>query len=251
MSFSILIPAYNEAERIGRVLAVALQTPGAGEIIVVDDGSTDETSAVVRVWQQGSPRLHLLTLVQNQGKAGAVVAGANQSQHDVIVLLDADLVGLQPAQIQALADPVLHGRCAMSAVVLRQANGRVDWAHWPTAILSGQRCLRWRLFRHCAGLKQARWSIEVALNLHARQYEYPVAWVDWYSVGHVSRTRKAGWLGGIGSIAAMWLEIGWYVMQQQASLSWPRPARMVRTGDHPPSGLKRMISGRGWSSGAG
>jgi polyisoprenyl-phosphate glycosyltransferase len=214
MSFAIVIPAFNEARTIGRVLDVVRQVEETNEIIVVDDGSTDGTAEVVRAAQGKDPRLHLIVLPQNQGKAAAVVAGANRSHHDVIVLLDADLVGLRPEHVDQLVAPVLQHNYAMSTVVLRQADGQLDWAHWPTSILSGQRCLRWRLFRDCAGLETSRWSIEVALNLHARQQGYRVQWIDWCGVGHVGRTKKLGILGGVGSIIAMWAQIGRYVVQQ-------------------------------------
>jgi glycosyltransferase involved in cell wall biosynthesis len=214
MSFAIIIPAFNEARTIGQVLAVVRQVDAAREILVVDDGSTDGTADVVRAAQQVDPRLQLIVLPRNQGKAAAVVAGANLSHHDVLVLLDADLVGLRPEHIDQLIEPVLQHNYAMSSVVLRQGDGQLDWAHWPTPILSGQRCLRWRLFRNCAGLETARWSIEVAFNLHARQQRYRVRWIDWYGVGHVGRTKKLGVWGGVASIIAMWAHIGRYVVQQ-------------------------------------
>ena len=95
-SLTVVIPAFNEALRLPPVLDASLAYLQAGqrpwELIVVDDGSTDDTSGVVRQrcssCEQG--RLRLLRADGNGGKGAALRAGAAAARGDRIVLVDAD-----------------------------------------------------------------------------------------------------------------------------------------------------------------
>lgn len=90
-SVSIVIPAWNEAQRIGatleRILQFSQQSPYAIDILVVDDGSTDSTSAVAGKYEGVS----VLTLPENRGKGAAVRAGMKASKGDIVLFSDADL----------------------------------------------------------------------------------------------------------------------------------------------------------------
>lgn len=87
---SVLIPAFNEALVIeGSIRRVLASRDVAVEVIVIDDGSTDGTSAVVRAAFDGDPRVRLLML-ENGGKARALNHGLLLVSGDVIIALDAD-----------------------------------------------------------------------------------------------------------------------------------------------------------------
>ena len=87
---SVLIPAYNEAKVIASSIRRILESRYANlEVIVVDDGSTDATAAVVAARYAHEPRVRLLT-VANGGKARAVNTALRASRGTVIVALDAD-----------------------------------------------------------------------------------------------------------------------------------------------------------------
>ncbi len=99
-----LIPAFNEAAIIGSVVAGTLRQ--VANVIVVDDGSTDATVALAR-----AAGADVLTLPENRGKAGAVLAGfaaAVARGYDVVVMLDADGQHL-PEEIPRVLGPVLSG----------------------------------------------------------------------------------------------------------------------------------------------
>ena len=59
-------------------------------------------------------RIQLVCLSANQGKGGAMLAGAQVSNNDLIVFLDADLIGLHPENVLALIEPVNNGKCSMT-----------------------------------------------------------------------------------------------------------------------------------------
>ena len=87
-------------------------------------------------------RIQLVCLSANQGKGGAMLAGAQVSDNDLIVFLDADLIGLHPENVLALIEPVSNGTCSMTLGIFTQGRFQTDLTHWLTPFLSGQRCLR-------------------------------------------------------------------------------------------------------------
>jgi dolichyl-phosphate beta-glucosyltransferase len=93
--FSVVIPAYNEAERIAATLKkiheYLLTRDYRYEIIVVDDGSTDGTRMVVSKTAQEIPFVRLLENGVNRGKGYSVRAGVLHSQGEIILFSDADL----------------------------------------------------------------------------------------------------------------------------------------------------------------
>jgi glycosyltransferase involved in cell wall biosynthesis len=92
---SIVIPAYNESARIGnaleRVLACVEERKWDAEILVVDDGSTDDTVAVVGSWIAKHDRLHLIRNRGNRGKGYSVRNGLLQAAGEIVLFTDADL----------------------------------------------------------------------------------------------------------------------------------------------------------------
>jgi dolichyl-phosphate beta-glucosyltransferase len=92
---SIVIPAYNEEKRLGssleKVRAYLAAKPFASEVIVVDDGSTDLTSAGARETLEGGLTVRVIRLEPNQGKGYAVRTGVLASTGEVVMFTDADL----------------------------------------------------------------------------------------------------------------------------------------------------------------
>lgn len=92
---SVVIPVFNEAENLEelqRELAVALEGTGRPfEVILIDDGSTDSSWAVLRRIQEKDGRFKLIRLRKNFGQTAALAAGFDRARGDIIVSLDADL----------------------------------------------------------------------------------------------------------------------------------------------------------------
>ena len=92
---SIVIPAYNESARIEdaleRVMSCVAQRGWDAEVVVVDDGSKDNTAEIVHRWMEQHPRLHLVHNPGNKGKGYSVRNGLLQAAGDIVMFTDADL----------------------------------------------------------------------------------------------------------------------------------------------------------------
>lgn len=107
MKISCIVPAFNEEERIAGVLKPVTQTPGVDEVIVIDDGSADNTATIARGFKGVTVYHHPV----NRGKAEAVKNGLELATGDHIMLLDADLGNLTPDDITQLIKPHLKQEC--------------------------------------------------------------------------------------------------------------------------------------------
>ncbi|HEY6396592.1 MAG TPA: glycosyltransferase family 2 protein, partial [Solirubrobacteraceae bacterium] len=107
---SILMPVYNERERVERAIVEVLQTelPAEFELVVVDDGSDDGTREILRGGDWDS-RVRLFEHPMNQGKGAAVQTGLGHARGDYAAIFDADLE-YDPMDLALLMPPLLDGR---------------------------------------------------------------------------------------------------------------------------------------------
>jgi dolichyl-phosphate beta-glucosyltransferase len=111
---TIVVPAYNEAARLGlslsRILEYLNQNFGSSELIVVDDGSTDDTAAVAEraVANSGAVSTRVIRYGQNRGKGYAVRVGLLAAAADVVLFSDADL-STPITETPKLVDPIRSG----------------------------------------------------------------------------------------------------------------------------------------------
>lgn len=181
MKVGVIIPAYNEADRIGATVKAVRSLQEVNEILVVDDGSSDETTseairAGARVVWHG----------QNYGKGQALRTGLQSLQTDVIAIVDAD-IGEQAVELRKLLQPVIEDRADMTIAMFPPVEGKQGFgivkglAKWgihrltgftPSAPLSGQRTFRKRMIRdlHLAD----GYGAEVALTIDALRAGYRV-----------------------------------------------------------------------------
>ncbi len=94
-TYSIVIPAYNEGRRLGatleKVLAYVASRKWAAEVIVVNDGSRDDTAAIARGFAEKNPALRLIENPGNRGKGYSVRNGMLNAQGEILLFSDADL----------------------------------------------------------------------------------------------------------------------------------------------------------------
>ncbi|MGE5553203.1 MAG: glycosyltransferase family 2 protein [Betaproteobacteria bacterium] len=200
--FSVIIPAYNEARRIRRVIEVARRAPGAAEVIVVDDGSSDQTARIAAL--SGA---RVVRLLENRGKGAAMLAGAEEARTRLLLFLDADLLGLTVAHVLALVEPVAQGQADMTMGVFGAGRTSTDLAQKLAPFLSGQRAIRRETFLRIPNLAEARYGVEVLLSSYAREAGLRVEKVSLPGVTQVMKEEKHGFWRGFAARIKMYWEI--------------------------------------------
>ena len=103
---SVIVPACNEGAGIAEILRLVDARPEVGEVLVVDDGSTDDTCTGVE--GRGLGKVRLLRQEENRGKGAAVRRGIGEARCDYIIIQDADLE-YEPSDYPALLAPLIAG----------------------------------------------------------------------------------------------------------------------------------------------
>jgi dolichyl-phosphate beta-glucosyltransferase len=110
--YSIVIPAYNESARIPATLRSVIDCIRArgwqAEVLVVNDGSRDNTAEVVRTFAREAPQVRLIENPTNRGKGYSVRSGILQSLGDIVMFTDADLSS-PIEEAEGLFKAIAHG----------------------------------------------------------------------------------------------------------------------------------------------
>jgi glycosyltransferase involved in cell wall biosynthesis len=199
VNVSCIIPAYNEALRVGRVLEVMCAHPLIDEVIAVDDGSTDTTAQTISRFNE----VRLIRQLVNAGKSAAICAGIRASACEVLVLADADLVGLAESDVTALLMPVLKGTADMSISLRKDA--LLPWRTIGLDYLSGERAFHRELIAaHLDAIAALPgFGLESYLNELLIRRRARIEVVNWASVGHTLKARKYGVWKGLSSETLM------------------------------------------------
>lgn len=200
-SCSILIPAYNEEASVATVVEVA-RAAALGPVLVVDDGSSDKTAEVAK--QAGA---EVLNLIDNVGKGGAVVTGIRHLEAEVVLLIDADLVGLTPEHLRQLAAPVLAGEVDMTRGVFTGGRWSTEMAQRIAPQLSGQRAVVRNLLLEVAHLEHSHYGIEIAITTHAKNAGWRMRDVPLYGVSQMLKEEKRGFAKGFFIRLGMYYDV--------------------------------------------
>ena len=191
-SISCVVCAYNEADRIRNILEAVDRHPALCEVIVVNDGSTDATEALLA----GYPNIRVISYSPNRGKTYALSRGIAAAGGDYLMLLDADLAGVTAADVQALADPVITG-WADASISLR-SNSLALYRLIGLDFVSGERVLPAPLIREAVATMEQlpRWGGEAFINNLVIREQLSIAVVDWPKVFNIRKYAKQGlWRG--------------------------------------------------------
>jgi len=177
-----IVPARNEAGRVGATVAALREIPEISEIVVVDDASADATAT-----EAARAGARVIQLERNLGKGGALARGAAAAAADVLLLVDADLEA-SAAATAALLRPVLDGAADLVIAAPPRLGGPSGFglvegvARWGirrltgrdlARPLSGQRALR-REVLDAAGGFAPRFGAETGLTVDALRAGYRV-----------------------------------------------------------------------------
>ena len=218
-----IVPAWNEQETIAEVLSVLKATPLIDEIIVVSDGSTDETVAIARNLQ-----LKTIHLRQNRGKGTAMAVGVAHTDADILVFVDGDILNLTRDLLDRLIEPVVAGRVDMN-IGIRHRGELVNAIHRRTGpLLSGIRCLRREIFEAVPEEIEG-FAIETALNWAAERLGKRSTTLVLYNLKHLVKEKKRGLVQGARARCEMFASVFrayLYLVVKQPRLGRELPRRL-------------------------
>ncbi|MBD3362453.1 glycosyltransferase [Candidatus Dojkabacteria bacterium] len=181
-----IIPAYNESQTIEDVIKTALQTPEIGEVIVINDGSKDNTQEIINRFKN---QAKIIELKKNKGKGFAVVKGIKKSKYEYLLFLDADMINIKPYHLSSLIKPVLKDEVDMTlGPNVSLENPAIAFVLLP---ICGQRCLKKEfIIKSLTEIENSKYGIEVILNFIFRQERIAVVPLISHKKLHKIKTEK-------------------------------------------------------------
>ena len=117
---SVIIPAYNEEDTVATVIDVVKSVSFVDEIIVVNDGSSDNTEQ-----EALNAGARVINHETNKGKGQALYTGYTNAECDIIAFIDADIYNLSSKKVEAMIKPILDGKTDITKTKFARASGRV------------------------------------------------------------------------------------------------------------------------------
>lgn len=193
MRVAAIVPAYNEEITIGDILKILLNSSEIDEVIVVDDGSDDETAEISK--KLGAK---VVGLKENRGKGSAMGEGLRHTTAEIVLFLDADLIGFKKEYIPQIIRPVLKREAVMCVGIRKRLWGlprffvRVD----PLLAISGIRALRRFVFERIPPKFIKGFGVETALNYYCKVKKLPVRYIELKNIKQLAKEEKWGWVTG-------------------------------------------------------
>ena len=189
MGITAIVAAYNEEKTIGDVLRALTSNPLINEVIVVSDGSTDDTVLISRGFD-----VRTIALRENRGKGYAMRVGVDYASHDILFFVDGDMCNVTERTIESLIMPVLRDECEMN-IGVRHRGPVLDFFHLKMQcgpVLSGIRVMKREVFERVPPQYQERFKIEAALNCFCSRAGFRQQHTIIYDLRHVTKESKRG-----------------------------------------------------------
>lgn len=190
---SCIIPFYNEGPRLLTVLNILSNIQSLREIICVDDGSSDQIGDIIK---KNHPAVTLITLSENQGKTAAIRHGLKQAKYDTVLLIDADLSGINQKEIENSLK-AMYQFPELDMIILRRVNA--PWfvkMNRSDILLSGERIIRKAELINILLDPIEGYQLEVAINKYMQKNDKKVHWMP-SSATNIPKMKKIGFWEGL------------------------------------------------------
>lgn len=202
MKISCIIPVYNEATRVSAVLDAVSGHGLVDEIIVVNDGSTDNSEEILKKRTD----IKLISYPVNKGKTHAMKLGFEAARNELVMTIDSDLVGLRREDISALATPITDGKADMT-ITLRK-NSLWIFKLFGLDFVSGERIFKKSIMGDLNQLENLPgFGLESFLNDILINGGLKLVVVNWKNVITPRKSVKFGFWAGVKGDFKMVLEI--------------------------------------------
>lgn len=198
---SAIIAAYNEENTIEEVVRHFSHHHLIDEIIVVSDGSTDDTAKNAR-----NAGAIVIELPWNVGKGDALAAGVEQAKYDLLLFADADLVGFTDDMVTLLVQKACIEHYDMFTLI-RDRNPELMQQYFRTEYnLGGERILSKKLWDSIPADDRQGFGVELALNYYALQAGYTIGQEIAPGLKQIIKERKRGLVTGFIMRIEMFLQ---------------------------------------------
>lgn len=196
-----IIPAYNEEQTVAPVVEVVRASELIDEVIVVSDGSTDQTAVNAR-----AAGATVYERTRQQGKGQALLYAATKTNADILVFFDADLKGFNTDHVERLVLPVLSGARMMN-IGLRDRGGFMRKLAYHLPLISGERALRRSIFEKIPPEFLQGFMVETTLNYFCRMHGLAYGAVLLPGLSIRTKYEKVGIFRGVLQYTRMTFEI--------------------------------------------
>ena len=196
MEISIIIPVYNEEKTVYEILKTIFYYKKAKEVLVVNDGSTDDTYNQIYPIKgiDYADKIKIIHLPKNTGKGNAVKVAFDYVSSDMVLLLDADLVGLKENHLNLLVNGILNNNADM-VIGLRDKKNLIKDKLMPYFPLTGgERAIKTSVLKSilkCSLIEG--WGLEAVMNDYCKKKHLKVITVKLDDLDHIAgQTKKYG-----------------------------------------------------------
>jgi len=208
MKTAAIVPALNEGKNIRKVLEVLLVSKHIDEVILVDDGSVDDTADIGK--DMGA-KVVKLPKKGGSGKGNALKEGLKTTDAEVVVFFDADLIGLTEKHVSSLVLPVVSGEAVMCVGIRGRLWGMPENIYKIDHLLAlgGERAIKKDLLEKIPDKHIRGFAVETTLNHYCSINNIKVKYILLNRLTHFLKEEKWGLLVG----SANRLKMIWQVVK--------------------------------------
>jgi len=153
---SLIVPCFNEEMWVASVISSLLPCPSVSEIIAVNDGSTDKTGRILKIF---AGRIKIISYKKNHGKGYALAEGVKKAKGEIVVFIDAHHLNVKDSHLKILTAPLIKNQ---ADVILGTTLTRMPDIFWR---FTGFRAYRREdLLPVLPQIKKTRYGVEAYLN---------------------------------------------------------------------------------------
>lgn len=193
MKITCLIPFYNEGERVLDTLDKLTKIRTVSQFICIDDGSTDNISALI---QEKYPQIKVIKLTSNQGKSEAINQGLGYVKTEYVLLFDADLANIKVEEIENAISKILLNQSIDMIILRRIIESKFLSLIRHDIVMSGQRILKTKDLREVFQKQFKKYQLEMSINDYMMKKNKKAYWMP-LSTSNPKKVFKHGLINSL------------------------------------------------------
>ncbi|MDP7116269.1 MAG: glycosyltransferase [Candidatus Woesearchaeota archaeon] len=190
MKVTCILPVYNEGKTVGNVLKVLVNSKMLDNILIINDGSKDNSAKEVKKFK--SKKIKFVNLKKNMGKGNAIREGIKGLKTDIVFMCDADLIRFKEQNINEIINPVIKGQVEMCMGIKDNPVRGFTFIYYVFQ-LAGERAMKYKDFKKIMSNPLIEgWGIESVINRYYKDRKLKVRQVGMKGVTHILRAKKEG-----------------------------------------------------------